>query len=113
MLSNIPSAMPFEARANIFRYFIVNEKHNIETYIRSFDEFRSRTHATARRGHVVEEQFYKLGWPEPGAPHWDYVRRPIRRGVSAAVVFSCGVVLIAGGCTRRILMVGTPSRSSY
>jgi ubiquitin-protein ligase E3 C len=61
VLNNIPFAIPFEARVNIFRSFIVNDKRNIGTDIRSFDEFRSRTHATVRRGHVAEDGFDKLG----------------------------------------------------
>jgi ubiquitin-protein ligase E3 C len=60
VLNNIPFAIPFEARVNIFRSFIVNDKRNIGTDIRSFDEFRSRTHATVRRGHVAEDGFDKL-----------------------------------------------------
>ncbi|KAI9447283.1 hypothetical protein BJY52DRAFT_1428505 [Lactarius psammicola] len=60
VLNNIPFAIPFEGRVNIFRSFVVNDKRSIGTDIRSFDEFRSRTHATVRRGHVAEDGFDKL-----------------------------------------------------
>ncbi|KAH9054061.1 HECT-domain-containing protein [Lactarius deliciosus] len=40
VLNNIPFAIPFEARVNIFR------SANFRPDIRSFEEFRSRTHAT-------------------------------------------------------------------
>ncbi|KAI9443566.1 HECT-domain-containing protein [Lactarius indigo] len=60
VLNNIPFAIPFEARVNIFRSFVVNDKRNFRTDIRSFEEFRSRTHATVRRGHVAEDGFDKL-----------------------------------------------------
>jgi ubiquitin-protein ligase E3 C len=61
VLNNIPFAIPFEARVSIFRSFIVNDKRSIGSDIRSFEEFRSRTHATVRRGHVAEDGFDKLG----------------------------------------------------
>lgn len=61
MLNNIPFAIPFEARVNIFRSFILNDKRNIGTDVRSYDEFRGRTHVTVRRGHVAEDGFDKLG----------------------------------------------------
>ena len=61
VLNNIPFAIPFEARVNIFRSFVVNDKRSIGSDIRSFEEFRSRTHATVRRGHVAEDGFDKLG----------------------------------------------------
>ena len=60
VLNNIPFAIPFEARVSIFRSFIVNDKRGIGTEYRSFEEFRSRTHATVRRGHVAEDGFDKL-----------------------------------------------------
>ncbi|KAH8980602.1 HECT-domain-containing protein [Lactarius hatsudake] len=60
VLNNIPFAIPFEARVNIFRSFVVNDKRNFRPDIRSFEEFRSRTHATVRRGHVAEDGFDKL-----------------------------------------------------
>ena len=58
VLNNIPFAIPFEARVNIFRAFIRNDKHSIGADTRSF--FR-RTRATVRRGHVAEDGFDKLG----------------------------------------------------
>ena len=38
----------------------MNDKRSIGSDIRSFEEFRSRTHATVRRGHVAEDGFDKL-----------------------------------------------------
>src|SRR6266702_6123350 len=58
---SIPFAIPFEARVNIFQYFIVNDKHNIRTDIRSFDQFHSCTRATVHRGLVAEDGFDKHG----------------------------------------------------
>jgi ubiquitin-protein ligase E3 C len=57
VLNNIPFAIPFEARVNIFRAFIRNDKHSIGADTRSF--FR-RTRTTVRRGHVAEDGFDKL-----------------------------------------------------
>ncbi|KAI9436528.1 hypothetical protein BJY52DRAFT_1230437 [Lactarius psammicola] len=68
VLNNIPFAIPFEARVNIFRSFVVNDKRSIGTDIRSFDEFRSRTHATVHRGHVAEGGFDKLAEANPKRP---------------------------------------------
>jgi ubiquitin-protein ligase E3 C len=61
VLNNIPFAIPFEARVNIFRSFILNDKRGIRADIGSWEEFHSRTHATVRRGHVAEDGFDKLG----------------------------------------------------
>ncbi|KAI9436530.1 hypothetical protein BJY52DRAFT_1230438 [Lactarius psammicola] len=68
VLNNIPFAIPFEARVNIFRSFVVNDKRSIGTDIHSFDEFRSRTHATVHHGHVAEDGFDKLAEANPKRP---------------------------------------------
>src|SRR6266702_1655068 len=60
MLNYIPFAIPFGARVNIFRSFIVNDKHNIGIDIRPFGQFHSHTRATVRPGHVAEDVFDKL-----------------------------------------------------
>ncbi len=61
VLHNIPFAIPFEARVNIFRSFINNDKQSLRSDVYVFDEFRhSRTNATVRRGHVAEDGFDKL-----------------------------------------------------
>ena len=70
VLNNIPFAIPFEARVSIFRSFVVNDKRSIGTDIRSFDDFRSRTHATVRSGHVGEDGFDKLAEANLKRPIW-------------------------------------------
>jgi ubiquitin-protein ligase E3 C len=58
VLNNIPFAIPFEARVNIFRSFIRNDKNTAGSRSSSF---HSRTRATVRRGHIAEDGFDKLG----------------------------------------------------
>ncbi len=105
---NIPFAIPFEARVNIFQSFIVIDKHNIGTDICSFDQFHSRTLATMRRSLVAEDGLDKLGEAN--------LKRLIQitfidqfRGEPSGLFF-CGVLLIGGGCTGWVLTVGTSSK---
>jgi len=60
VLNNIPFAIPFRARVNIFRACIVNDRHDIRVGLRSIERLRSRTRATVRRGHVAEDGINKL-----------------------------------------------------
>ncbi|KAI9436155.1 hypothetical protein BJY52DRAFT_1386801 [Lactarius psammicola] len=93
VLNNIPFAIPFEAHVNIFRSFVVNDKRSIGTDIHSFDEFRSRTHATVCCGHVAEDGFDKLAEAN--------LKRPI--GITFIDQFGEEEVLLIGaGCCIRM-----------
>lgn len=63
VLNNIPFAIPFETRVQIFRKFVQND---MVSYSGSTDAFfrsmsRSRSTVTVRRGSVAADGFDKLG----------------------------------------------------
>ncbi len=47
---------------------IFHRQRYTQSDLRSFDKFRSRTHATVRRGHVAVDGFDKLGEANPKRP---------------------------------------------
>lgn len=58
VLNNIPFAIPFSVRVQIFRQFIANDAHAL-----GLDDWyaRPKHKATIRRGHVAEDGFDHLG----------------------------------------------------
>lgn len=58
VLNNIPFAIPFSARVQIFRNFVSNDKEilGIEDWYA-----RPKHHAVVRRGHIAEDGFDHLG----------------------------------------------------
>ena len=65
VLNNIPFAIPFEVRVEIFRQFVFNDMRKFDASIATSSDmnsfFRSRTQAIIRRDNIAADGFDKLG----------------------------------------------------
>ena len=63
ILNNIPFAIPFETRVEIFRQFVCKDLITVAGSTSRFARsvLSSRSRVTVRRGHVAEDGFDKLG----------------------------------------------------
>ncbi|KAI0061554.1 HECT-domain-containing protein [Artomyces pyxidatus] len=61
VLHNIPFALAFNHRVEIFREFIAYDMETAGAGRRDMSNFHKRARATVRRGHVAEDGFDKLG----------------------------------------------------